>query len=1471
MKRLHNFLGHSFALLRNAFKRVLYSLAPNLKLHGQSVVAHSRDHNKQNKASAGNRLSSKLHDYLMLHSVWYQQWYVWRSQSRFRDAATSLYLVLVVVAFASVIHPVSALSNWVQTDWSGGIGASTANQYSSAANVNTANANQLTLSTGGEKFTNTGFESDTNGWTTGELPSTITGLRMWLKADAITGKNDGDTIQTWTDSGSNGNNPTQATAGSRATYKTNIINGLPVLRFNGTSNQYGITLDTGIALNNYSLFVVHRPTSASQYGMVFGSTTGNSDAELLDMNYPSAGKIGTYHAGPGNIGGAYSFTSGTPLISSFVASSGTGTPYNNGTAQSSGTTATQTVSNWVLGNYTTGSYYYTGDIAEIILYSSGLSAANRISIENYLASKYGITVSSGLTVTRDTSIHHSGTASAKIVATNQGEYSQQVNLGNTNNYNLVAYAYIDGSTAVDSSYAQLFANGSVLTTTYSSVGGGWYKLSAVTAGSASSAAYGVQVKAGKTIYIDDLSLTNYVSSGTLTSNIYDTTVGSDWGTLSYSATTPINTTVSVKVRAGNNADLSDATAFASCSAVASGTDLSGGCSPDNHRYVQYQVTLSTSDNSNSPTLSSVTVPYSPSDIIAPPTNASSLAMKTSPGGTTITSNSWTNDSTPYFSWTAGADDGGGSGIKGYCLYLGTDNTANPVTTKGLLGTSPVNTGGACQFAVSGTSVDLSTAGYIGTALTTSNSPYYLSIKAIDNANNVYSGASAQFHFRFDNTPPTNPTFITAPSQFISTKDVTLTWPTSGSDAPADANSGLAGLQYRIGNSGTWYGDSHTGSQDASDLLTNDGSYETVSSPDYANLSDGNNIIYFRTWDSAGNISPAYVTTVIKINTSSPSSPQNVTAAPSTNTTNSFAFNWLAPATFTGSASNITYCYTINALPNSSNCTYTAAGVTSLSAGAYATQPGDNTFYVVAKDEAGNINYATAASTTFTANTSAPGVPLNVEIADVSNKDTSSWKLALSWNVPTNVGAGINSYKVYRSTDGISFSQVASTAGTSNVDTGLSQITYYYEIKACDSANNCGAFSSVVNKMPTGKFTSPANLISQPSVTVSTRTATITWVTDRVSDSRVQFGTATGQYFATEASNSDQVTSHRIQLTNLSAGTTYYYQAKWGDIDGNIGTSGELMFTTQPAPLIQGVSVLKTTLSSAIIQFTSQDAIQVNILYGKLDSLGGLKTINTSTSKSTYAVELDGLDDGATYSYKLNTFDIDDNEYDSNRVDTFTTPARPHITNLQFQPVANEPTSTQKITWTTNVPATSLIDVTASGQPKIEQIDTNLVTDHSMLVRNLLDDTQYTLTAQSNDKDGNIAVSDPNTFHTALDTRPPEITGTNTETSVKGNGAEGRGQIIVSWKTDEPATSQVAYGEGSGGTYNNKTSEDDRLTFDHVVIVSDLATSKVYHIQPMSKDKAGNLAKGTDQSAIIGQATDNVLTIILNSLQKVFGL
>lgn len=874
-----------------------------------------------------------------------------------------------------------------------------------------------------------------------------------------------------------------------------------------------------------------------------------------------------------------------------------------------------------------------------------------------------------------------------------------------------------------------------------------------------------------------------------------------------------------------------------------------------------------SNGSQRVTLNSVDL-ASTSDVIEPSANASNITALKAAGGSSLAQNDWTNGSSPYFTWTAGAD--ADSGIKGYCLYLGTDNTADPITTKGLLGNSPIYTGGRCQFIVDAEDIDTSVAGYIATAMTTSNSAYYLTAKAIDNAGNISTG-STQFYFRFDNTAPANPAYITAPSGFINTKDVTLTWPTAGGSAPSDSNSGLAGLQYRINNT-IWYGDTHSGTGDINDLLSNDGSYQTVASPDYPNLNEGVNTVYFRTWDQAGNVTTSYATAAVKINTSgAPSEPQNVQASPSTNTTNSFSFSWDDPSTFVGDANNLTYCYTINVVPSSGNCTFTSAGVNSLGAGPYATQPGLNTFYVVARDESSNINYSSYETVNFTANTPSPGIPLNVDIVDVSIKATSNWRLALTWDIPTYAGAGIASYKVYRSTDNTNFSFVGSSSSTTYIDAGLSQQRYYYHVTACDSTNNCGANSSVVDEIPTGKFTSPALLVSDPVVSdTTTRKATVRWSTDRASDSKIAIGTESGVYSPSEVAISEQVSSHQIDLTNLSAGTTYYFVAKWTDEDGNTGTSQEFTFQTAPAPSLKEIVTTKVGLSNAAIRFTSKNASRIEVLYGKSESFGGLKSINTSTNESTYDVALDGLEDGAKYFYKLIAYDNEGNSYDGS-ISSFTTPARPRILDLRFQPIAGEPTSTQEVSWTTNVPSTSTITYGKINTSGSDIQDSQLVVEHRMILRDLEDDSEYFLVAQSRDAGGNSAVSDRQQFKTALDTRPPKVSNVQIETSIRGTGAEARGQVVVSWTTDEPATSQVAYAEGSDAAiFNNKTSEDGALGTEHIVIVSDLPTSRVYSIQPVSKDKSGNEGTGESQSAIIGRASDSVLTIILNALQKVFG-
>lgn len=227
-----------------------------------------------------------------------------------------------------------------------------------------------------------------------------------------------------------------------------------------------------------------------------------------------------------------------------------------------------------------------------------------------------------LTPTRDTTTKYAGTASAKLVAGGtDANYLQSVNVGDTSTYTLTAYAYTDGS-AVTTADLDLYYDTAVLSTTFTSVGSGWYRLTGTLTGVASAKNYGVRVHAGKTVYVDSLSLNDY-TNGTLTSSIFGAGYTATYGTLTYSATTPSGTSVSVKVRSGSSSDLSDATAFSSCSAISSGSSISGNaCASSATRYAQYQVTLTSTTGVSTPTFSSFSAAFS--DATAPSTGSISI-------------------------------------------------------------------------------------------------------------------------------------------------------------------------------------------------------------------------------------------------------------------------------------------------------------------------------------------------------------------------------------------------------------------------------------------------------------------------------------------------------------------------------------------------------------------------------------------------------------------------------------------------------------------------------------------------------------------------------------------------------------------------------------------------------------------------------------------------------------------------------
>lgn len=1105
-----------------------------------------------------------------------------------------------------------------------------------------------------------------------------------------------------------------------------------------------------------------------------------------------------------------------------------------------------------------------------------------------------------------------------------GKISQSINVGDTQNYDFSVYvsdATIgnEGGT-VSQSVAQLYYDGQSIDTTYTSVGDGWWKLSGTVTGANQIREYGLLIKSSKTVIVDDFTLSKVGIYSITTTTAYENNQVNSWdtfceGTLQGSTCTKdavyqglASIYYQICVDDGSSCSYSSGSRWQYFSQGewhnASDERIThSNTASDLTKEAMQLLPIDTQKISvraififgglDSPKLSHLSIGLT-TDTIAPSTNATDVKMYRDNGGTQVQTNDWTNNSSVYFSWMPGEDNLGGSGLRGYCVYLGTDPLGDPATSKGILGTSPQTTvGTTCQFLTTATSLDFATLSLRGDPwLSTSNSAYYINIKAVDNSGNV-TASSASFHFRFDNTAPTNTSYISCASgSFSNVADMSFNWPTTGGSASTDSNAGVLGWQYQLNSTeGDWLG---TGLDTQTDLdieyiPTSDSSRTFTAQQDGLAIISGANVVYFRTVDNAGNVSTELRTCNISYGGAAPDfeDTDSVTITPNSATENAFSLSW-PEATATNGQSVAHYYYMVNTTPPSTLATLQGNAGAYIDNGTVRTvdtvslpnvNKGSNTVYVVAVDTAQTPNYSPSnyISGTFTLNSNDPDNVRNLTASDSSIKAENRWMVTLSWTEPEYKGAGNLNYTVYRSSDGSIFSQVGSTAGLSYVDTTPASSKYYYKIVTKDGANATSSGTNTVAITPTGRYTQAPVSTSGPDVSsITTSKATISWSTTRKSDSKISFGTKSGEYQETEPSNSQPVTSHKVQLTGLKPGTTYYYKAKWTDEDGNTGESNEEHFTTAPAPTVKDVVASAIGLTSSTLSFTSDGASQVRVYYGTTTAFGGSKTLSTSTSETEYTVSLSELVDGTKYYYKINTFDSDGTEYEGTVLD-FTTLPRPKISTVRLQQIANSAQSSVLVSWKTNTKVSSIVTYypeedsnNAKDQVNIELVEG----DHQMVLRGLLPKTNYILVVKGRDTIGNEAVSDLQRFTTATDTRAPQISGLRVEGSnippVTSSGQESVAQLVVSWTTDEPATSQVEFGEGTGSTYSQKTQIDSNLKTNHLVVITGLTPSKAYHLRAISQDKALNTAHSVDTVTLTPKATENALNLVIQNLQHIFG-
>jgi hypothetical protein len=92
-------------------------------------------------------------------------------------------------------------------------------------------------------------------------------------------------------------------------------------------------------------------------------------------------------------------------------------------------------------------------------------------------------------------------------------------------------------------------------------------------------------------------------------------------------------------------------------------------------------------------------------------------------------------------------------------------------------------------------------------------------------------------------------------------------------------------------------------------------------------------------------------------------------------------------------------------------------------------------------------------------------------------------------------------------------------------------------------------------------TAPSSPVISNAVAATWTSATITWTTDELSTSQVQYGTSTS-YAGLTPLNSNLATNHSVTLNALTASTVYHYRVISTNASGGRTISGDLTFATR---------------------------------------------------------------------------------------------------------------------------------------------------------------------------------------------------------------------------------------------------------------------------------------------------------------------
>ncbi|MDA3815075.1 MAG: hypothetical protein PF549_01780, partial [Patescibacteria group bacterium] len=966
--------------------------------------------------------------------------------------------------------------------------------------------------------------------------------------------------------------------------------------------------------------------------------------------------------------------------------------------------------------------------------------------------------------------------------------------------------------------------------------------------------------------LPDMATRAYESS--FVSSIKDAGTAQEYLNIVWNADVPPNTSLSVKVRTDSNADMSGATAWASCDLVSNNTDISSNnCVTDGDEYFEYQVTLGTDDLSITPTLYDITV-YAllPGGVISSPYDSTDAANAI--GGVV-----WTEDATLP----------SGSQTKIY-LRSGADTTAlASASWTEIASSTPSSLTTGCGKVGQIVTCDNTTATVIPLSMQDGIGDRYFQYKMELSS----SGASfptveqMQVIYVVNALPEFQTTATAVPN---STGDVDISY--SVRDPDTETSTVTPSFQYSLNAGSTWTAIT-SGCLGASDLVAK--AVETV-----------NYTAHTAVWDPS--CETGISTTTHEIDAQVRVTVNDGQAANNTATSDSinFTLDTTPPALGTNpilvDASQDPAELTLDATDNSTFYQRISQGAdqtecdTNLSALSYtdeynATPTIDLTqdpsiICVQFQDQFQNqstISYITT-----------PETPQGFMIQDTSNMLTNpkEYRLFIAWQEVTATTPAFFEYQIYRSesetsgyTELITIDDIALNYHGDNTTT--LETDYYYKVRHQDEDGNISFFTNPIHANANGiqdageggggSSAIPPEIydVEIPTESIFTTQATIQWDTDEISNSTVEYITETGGDFTDASSQGlssmrDRETDddtdengvglmgqHQIILTNLTPNTTYYLQLKSTDPTGNTGEDKQgtdgYTFTTLDGPTITDVTVPPNSIFNETVTVTWNTDIDADSYVTYADNAGFTDAVMTGIDTPTQAhtIELTGLTPGATYYFYVDSNEARDTNEPTGYY-TFTTSSdlvAPTITFNPAEDITNLTDISARVSWVTDELSFSQIEYGTTTSYGTTLSNPNLNSNHIFNLTSLTKGTTYYFkltsadnSANTTEETGSFATTDTTDYVAPVITFNPAEDITNlTDTSAR-----------INWTTDEVALSQIEYGtDTSYGTTLNNTNYNTSHSFD----LTGLIKGTTYYFKLVSTDASSNTA--TDDNSTNG--------------------